>query len=45
MLEKKQLVERLHKLAKKRVVLLRGLRIKRLMLRLKALEHPCECCK
>lgn len=45
MLSKKELVERLHKLAKKKVVLLRCLRMKRLMLRLKALEEKCSCCK
>lgn len=45
MLSKKELIEKLHMLAKKKVVLLRGLRMRRLMLRIKALEEKCSCCK
>lgn len=44
-MSKEELVQRLHWLAKKRVAVLRGLRMKMLMLRLKALEGKCECCK
>lgn len=46
MLSKQELVKRLHKLAKKRVVLFRAMRLRRLMQRLQALEvKPCACCK
>lgn len=45
MLSKKELVERLHALAKKKVVLFRGLRLRRLMLRIKALNVACKNCK
>jgi len=44
-MSKEDLVKRLHWLAKKRVAVLRALRLKRLMLRLQALEGKCECCK
>ncbi len=45
-MSKKQMMERLHKLAKKRFCLFRAMRIRRMMLRMQAMEiGPCQCCK
>jgi hypothetical protein len=45
-MSKKEMVERLHWLAKKRFCLFRGMRMKRMMMRMQAMEMgPCHCCK